>query len=560
MEIAMRDGGLLSLILTRLSERQDLLSASMACKKWNDVLTWAAHKLTIRSPTLLPYFLSRFKHLKHLNLAQCFDQLQDSDLEMPSECLKNLVILSLGNPEQPQECISNLGFVGFVQNCNLLEQVALSSIPNLLDYGIEAMAGVCKGLMSLSIENCRNLSDGALEALKYCKNIQELTLKGIFRFTPSGLSKIGESCPRLLKLSLELDSSIDITSALKSLATHCLHLKELSLKFRRGDLRELSGLSNLIALRIETGQCDHQYSVASIVAANRNLKEFVYYNCLSPLNDAALTVIIQNCRNLEKLCLSASTLTESALLCIMECKALKSLALDDFSSEGQGLPAIGLCGIRLKEFSLASAKKVRDVELEILMYSNKQLERIHLKYCSGPSSKGFSTISLCSNLQFLDLSFTDVDDLSLVAIANGAKMLRHLSLVKCTAVSSMKILSNFGALEYLNVDQCHFVTDEGLGFLAASCSKLSYLNLASTRITDVGLLHLASCTMLRTLEIPYCRGVQGPGLVTIALSCKWIQYLVISYYFKGTTVLEELRKRCCRVQLEMDHVDFFAFW
>ena len=145
-------------------------------------------------------------------------------------------------------------------------------------------------------------------------------------------------------------------------------------------------------------------------------------------------------------------------------------------------------------------------------------------------------------------------------IADGAKMLRHLSLVKCTAVSSVTILSNFRALEYLNFDQCHFVTNEGLGSLAVSCTKLSHLNLASARITDDGLLHLVSCTMLRTLEIPYCRGVQGPGLVTIALSCNWIQYLVISYQCKGTTVLEELRKRCCRVQLEMDHLDAFALW
>lgn len=560
MEIAMRDGGLLSLILPRLSERQDMLSASMVCKQWNDVLTWSAQKFTVRSRTLLPSFLSRFKHLNHLNLGQCCDQLQDRDLEMSSVYLKSLVILSLGNPEQPQDCISNLGFVGVVKNCTLLEQVALSSMSNLLDYGIEAMTRVCERLMSLSIENCGNLSDGSLESLKYCKNIQELTLKGIFRFTSPGLSKIGESCPRLLKLALEPDYSVDITSGLKSLATHCVQLQELSLKFRRGDLRELSGLSTLIALRIETDQCDHQYSVASIAAANKNLKELVYYNNFAPLNDAALTVIIQNCRNLEKLCLSASLLTDSALLCIMECKALKSLALDYFSSEGQGLPAIGLCGIRLKEFSLAYANKVRDVDLEILMYSNKQLERVHLKYCSGPSSKGFSTISLCSNLQYLDLNFTDVDDLSLAAIANGAKMLRHLSLVRCTAVSSMKILSNFRALEYLNVSQCHFVTDEGLGFLAASCRKLSHLSLSFTRITDVGLMHLASCTVLRTLEIPYCRGIQGPGLVTIALSCNSIQYLVISYHFKGTRVLEELRKRCCRVQLEMEREDLFTFW
>jgi hypothetical protein len=152
----------------------------------------------------------------------------------------------------------------------------------------------------------------------------------------------------------------------------------------------------------------------------------------------------------------------------------------------------------------------------------------------------------------LDLSFTAIDDLSLVTIASGAKMLRHLSLVWCTNISNLKILSNFRALEYLDVTSCNFVTDEGLGFLATSCSKLSHLTLVSTRITDDGLSNLASCSMLRSLEIYHCRGVQGPGLVIIALSCKRIRYMVISHRFEGTTILEQLRKQCCLVRLEDD--------
>jgi hypothetical protein len=78
----------------------------------------------------------------------------------------------LGNPEQPQECISKLQFVGFVKNYTMLEQVALSLIPNLLDSRIDAMTRVYKSLRSLSVENHRNLCNGALESPKYCKNIQ----------------------------------------------------------------------------------------------------------------------------------------------------------------------------------------------------------------------------------------------------------------------------------------------------------------------------------------------------------------------------------------------------
>ena len=51
--------------------------------------------------------------------------------------------------------------------------------------------------------------------------------------------------------------------------------------------------------------------------------------------------------------------------------------------------------------------------------------------------------------------------------------------------------------------------------------------------------------MLQELRIPLCRGVQGHGLVTIALSCRWFQYLEICHHFKGTTVIEELTKQFC---------------
>jgi len=231
MEIALRDKGMLSLMLMRIEGPQDQLSASLVCKDWNEVLTSLAQRLTIRSRVLLPSLLPRFKHVKQLNLSRCTDQLHDQDLQMASKCLKNLRILSLGNPDQPQECISNAGFVSFVKNCTMLENVSLTSIRNLQDSGIEAMTRVCNKLNAISLVDCVSLSDDTLKSLKNCENIQELGLKGHFGFTPFGLIKIGENCPTLLKFSLELEPSVDITLALQSLATHCRNLQELSLKF-----------------------------------------------------------------------------------------------------------------------------------------------------------------------------------------------------------------------------------------------------------------------------------------------------------------------------------------
>eukprot|EP00252_Welwitschia_mirabilis_P010511 TRINITY_DN23816_c0_g2_i2.p1 TRINITY_DN23816_c0_g2~~TRINITY_DN23816_c0_g2_i2.p1 ORF type:complete len:371 (+),score=25.00 TRINITY_DN23816_c0_g2_i2:141-1115(+) len=317
-------------------------------------------------------------------------------------------------------------------------------------------------------------------------------------------------------------------------------------------------MSCLFSLYIDTDQ--YVNSLAEIVASNRHLREFAFFNRRCPLSDAELIRIVETCRNLQKLCVVASQLTDMALVWVMELKGLICLGLGHFKSEGQGLVAIGLCGIGLREISLRYAKRIRDVELETMIYSNSaQLERIDLKGCLGPSSRGFSTIALCRNLGILDLSFTSIDDVGLAAIASGCQKLSQLSLVKCNNVCDMKVLSKFWCLEDLNVDQCDFVSDEGLDCVALKCRKLMHVSLASTRVSDVGLSYLTACKMLRTLRVPYCPAIQGPGLVALASLCDWIQYFVISHRFTDTTILEELRKKHCMVKLEVDEMALVPF-
>ncbi|GLJ11874.1 hypothetical protein SUGI_0179020 [Cryptomeria japonica] len=168
---------------------------------------------------------------------------------------------------------------------------------------------------------------------------------------------------------------MDISLGLKSLALHCLNLRELSIKSRHGDLRELSGFSNLISLHIYTNQpMFFDTLIANVAASNRGLKEFVYINWHCPLSDAATTGLVLNCKSLEKLCVVASRLTSQEVLCIMQCRALKCLALQGFWSEGLGLVTIGLCRMQLKEFSLRFGRAIKDVELESLIrHSNKEL-------------------------------------------------------------------------------------------------------------------------------------------------------------------------------------------
>ncbi|KAH9301830.1 hypothetical protein KI387_013413 [Taxus chinensis] len=479
-------------------------------------------------------------------------ELHNGDLLLVASNFCQLQHLVLGHPKSPQEKITEDGISSYVKNFHNLRKLTLCCLSNLRDPGVLAVTQNCRHLTSLSLTSYRNMTDGALNVLSNYKSLKELQLTGIFMFTSFGLSKIGENCKGLLTVGLDFDS-LDISLALKSIATNCHKLETLTLKFRSGDLRELSTLCSLICLHIKADNINNvDDEIINVSIANRNLKEFTFFNPFAPLGEVAAMAVINNYKTLEKFCIEAFNLSEPAVLCLIDCKNLNSVALNQFYSEGKSLAKLGQSGmLKLKEISVAFGSGIWDRNLEILIRANKGLEKISLQCCSGLSVRGFSAIVSYKNLQYLDISFTNIDNASLVAIENSASFLHHPSLVKFKSVRDMKVLSNFKALEYLNLDQCLFVSDKGLDFLAVGYSWLSDLSLASTRITNTGVSYLASCSVLRSLKIPYCRGVQGLDLVAITKSCCWLRYLVISHRFRDNEALVELKKQCCLTRLEI---------
>lgn len=557
-QAAMRDGHVVSRIVSRLLSAHDRLSAALVCRLWNDAVVFESRRLALRSRSLLPLLAKRFSHIRFLDLSPCAHPLHDTDLATISSSLPLLHSVSLGHHDLPHENIS-LGLQFFALHCPLLHHLLLSSLPNLSSHAFFLFPSHCPELRSVSLENCPSLAFDALHSLSKCSYLEELTLKGKFMFTPLDLAIIGQHCRRLLKLGLDF-RSLEVDFVLKSLPAGCPNIQELSLKVRHVDLWDIVKCTTLICLRIETDQWLRlDEAVLQVSAANKNLKELVFITRYSPLSDAAIAGVLQNCRYLEKLHVDASRMSETALICLMQCKTLKSLTLDRFRSSGQGLAEVGLCGLDLNEFALKSGRGIRDVELQTLVQGNQRLEHLDLQCCRGLSPIGFSDIGHCSNLESLNLSFTEVDTLSLMNIADGVKCLKRLSLVKCETISDVCVISRFTALESLNLDQCPSVNDQGLAHIAAGCRQLAHLSLAFTQATDKGLNYLATCSQLRSLRIPYCRNVEGQGLTAIAKACTWFQYAVISHRFKGSKMLEELGKQCCMVRLEIDDMALVPF-
>ncbi|KAL3689841.1 hypothetical protein R1sor_016150 [Riccia sorocarpa] len=525
------DLGVVTLIVGKLRSDRDKRAAALVCKLWRDAVAWLPKPLTLGSRDALPNMVKNLKHIVALDL-MCYDeQLTDEDLELCASSFGQLKSLSIGQAEFPQDGISDDGILAFAENCVHLEIIKLVNLPRVGDTAMDGLSRGCKSLWGLTLQHCRSMTDESLDAICRFSNLEELQLKGEFRFTSSGLVKIGTHCHGLQKVCLDL-GCVKIDDALESLAEGCPKLQELSLKIRQASLKELSKCTTLRSFLVESDQAwdvemKLDEAVIAIAKANKNLKEFSFLINGGLLSDGAVTGVILACPLLETLQLEAVNLTDAALMCIASCKYLKHLLLDGLLSGGHGLAEIGQCGLGLTTFALRNARRVKDNELQTLMDGNRGLEVLDLQSCHGPSSIGFSAIALCSKLQSLDLSSTDVDDVCLLSVASGVPNLKQLKLVKCKRVTSIHSVAHFRKLESLTVDQCSFVRDDGLDLLALQCSHLKHLSLAFTRVTDDGLQRLTLCGELQSLRVSYCRFVLGEGIVAIAKACNEFKHISV---------------------------------
>ncbi|KAL2631961.1 hypothetical protein R1flu_016647 [Riccia fluitans] len=538
MDKVTSDLGVVTLIVGKLRNDRDKRAAALVCKLWRDAVAWLPKPLTLGSRDSLPHMVKSLKNIVALDL-MCYDeQLMDEDLELCASSFGQLKSLSIGQADFAQDRISDEGILAFAEKCGHLEQIKLVNLPRVGDAAMDGLSRGCKSLWGMNLQQCRSMTDESLDAICKFSNLEELQLKGEFRFTSSGLVRIGTHCSGLQKVCLDL-GSVKIDDALSSLAVGCPKLHELSLKIRQANLKKLAKCTSLRSFLVESDQAwDMEMkldeAVIAIAKGNKNLKEFSFLINGGLLSDGAVTGVLLACPLLETLQLEAVNLTDAALMCIVSCKFLKHLLLDGLVSGGHGLAEIGQCGLGLTSFTLRNSRRVRDMELQTLMAGNRGLEVLDLQSCHGPSSIGFSDIALCSKLQFLDLSSTEVDDVSLLAIASGVPNLKQLKLVKCKRVTSIHSVTHFTKLESLTVDQCPFVRDDGLDMVALKCPHLKHLSLAFTRVTDDGLRRLTLCSELQTLRVSYCRFVLGEGIVAIAKACSEFKHVVLSHRLRGS--------------------------
>lgn len=114
--------------------------------------------------------------------------------------------------------------------CPLLSELDISHSNHIHDAGLESLARGCSFLQCLNLGKCRNITNTGLSTLANCHFIRSLDLS-YCRITDWGLAIIASNCPSLEWLDLSWISSGVSDAGIISIATGCIGLQCLFLKY-----------------------------------------------------------------------------------------------------------------------------------------------------------------------------------------------------------------------------------------------------------------------------------------------------------------------------------------
>ncbi|XP_074276568.1 EIN3-binding F-box protein 1-like [Silene latifolia] len=298
-----------------------------------------------------------------------------------------------------------------------------------------------------------------------------------------------------------------------------------------------------------------------------SLKVLSLWN-VSSIEDESLFEIANGCHRLEKLDLSnCPRITDKALTAIARnCPTLNSISLEDCQNVGNdGLQAIGEYCTNLKSVNIKNCplvadqgvaklmssasfvlKKLKlqglnitDVALAVIGHYGKVVTDLVLANLQTVNERGFWVMGNAQGLQHLRSltisSCRGVTDLAIEAVGKGCPNLKQFVLKKGAFLSDNGLVSfakAAGALESLQLEECHRITQIGFFSLLLNCGpKLKALALSGCfgfkdMVRRFPLPNLSN--QLRSVTLSNCPGLGDMTLAMLATLCPQLQYINFS--------------------------------
>lgn len=153
---------------------------------------------------------------------------------------------------------------------------------------------------------------------------------------------------------------------------------------------------------------------------------------------------------------------------------------------------------------------------------------------SDISDNGLIQLERCSKLSKLDLNSisgkrTNISSLGFLELFKSLKYLHIVYLRRCVLIDDrpITVLAKSNFLSELNLGGCPLITDRSVITLSHS-SSLKCINLSRTKVTDKGLISLATgyCkNNLRELQVSNCQEVTDVGIKALSQNCKRLTIL-----------------------------------
>ncbi|XVF28473.1 hypothetical protein REPUB_Repub15cG0032400 [Reevesia pubescens] len=161
-----------------------------------------------------------------------------------------------------------------------------------------------------------------------------------------------------------------------------------------------------------------------------------------------------------------------------------------------------------------------------------RLEKLSLIWCSNVTNLGIMSLAQkCAFLKSLDLQGCYVGDQGLAVVGQCCKQLEDLNLRFCESLTDagfFDLATGCGkSLKSLGVAACARITDKSLEAVGSQCKSLETLSLDSKFIRNKGILAIAQgCPLLKVLKLQ-CINVTDEALMAVGVSCLSLEMLAL---------------------------------
>lgn len=394
----------------------------------------------------------------------------------------------------------------------------LRAAGQMTDAALERLATRDTGIVSLSLDGCRRITDAGLRHLARIPQLEELNLTGCTSITDDGLAVLGELAA-LREFSLYHHQSIS-DAGLQSLA-RCERLERVSLLGTTGAgdgvLRTLAGKPRLRHLKSGNGVTDaglqilHQYPVFRSWQGGEprvTLMGFEaepnYLLLRGQITDAGIAALA-GLEGLFALNLDDSRLALSAIG-IAHLARLPHLEWLGFDATDETMAA--LAALPHLRMLMCQDTSAGDAGFAALARS-RTIEYIWGRRCYNLGAKGFSALAEMPALRGLSVSCKNVDDDALSALPRFPRLTEFMPMDVPDA--GFRHVGRCANLEALWCMYCRDTGDAATEQIAG-LGRLTGYYAGQTRITDRSLQVLSRMTTLERINFWSCGGVTDAGV------------------------------------------------